>query len=94
MSALRRIVDFVGLSEDRFVVTIDEAVEASRFERLQEMEREKGFIERPIKAQRFFRSGRSGEGRERLSPEQQTALIAHHADAMRELGYLGKEASG
>ena len=85
---LRRIADFVGLDESSFAMSYEEAAEASRFDRLQKIEAEKGFRERPVKADRFFRSGRSGEGREQLSERLQQKLTAHHAEVMRELGYL------
>lgn len=85
---LARIIDFIGVEESRFASSIEQAVEASRFERLQEMESAKGFKERPDKAERFFRSGRSGEGRMVLPEYLQKALIARHGDVMRELGYL------
>ncbi len=85
---LRRIVAFCGIEEARFVRSIEDAVEASRFERLQQKEAERGFAERSPKAERFFRSGRIGEGREKLPHELQRQLIAQHGDVMRELGYL------
>jgi hypothetical protein len=37
---------------------------------------------------RFFRSGRVGEWRERLSPDQVRRVIEDHRDAMRKFGYL------
>lgn len=91
VAELTRIVGFVGLDEATFANSIEGAVEASRFERLQEIEDKRGFSERPEKAERFFRAGRSGEGRERLPENLQKELIAHHADVMRELGYLQGE---
>lgn len=85
---LNRIVQFLGLTDEDLATSVSQAVEASRFEKLQKIENEKGFQEKPEKAQRFFRSGRSGEGKELLSDELQSILIEHQADAMRELGYL------
>ena len=85
---LSRIAEFIGLDPGKCQATVAAAVEASRFERLQAIEQEKGFRERPDKSQRFFRSGRSGDGKLLLSSEQQQRLIASHADVMRELGYL------
>nr|WP_298929420.1 sulfotransferase domain-containing protein [uncultured Erythrobacter sp.] len=88
---LSRIAKFIGLEEADFAVSIEEAVEASRFDRLQKIEEEKGFAERPANSKRFFRSGRSGEGRETLPDELQNQIISNHADVMRELGYLERE---
>lgn len=85
---LRRIAEFAGLTESDFAVPVATAVEASRFERLQQLEADRGFAERPLQSQRFFRSGQSGEGWEKLGENLQSQLIERHGDAMRELGYL------
>jgi hypothetical protein len=85
---LQRIIDFIGLQPSDFAMTVEAAVEAARFERLQSIEAEKGFAERPQKSQRFFRSGTSGEGRAKLSPELQKSLISKHRQVMQQLGYL------
>lgn len=90
-TVLADIARFVGIDESDCAVSVAEAVEAARFERLQELEAAKGFRERPAKSQRFFRSGRSGEGRETLSPETQAMLAQYHAEVMQELGYAGVE---
>lgn len=88
---LKRIADFAHIDEDQYVMSIEEAVEATRFDRLQEMEQSKGFGEKPINSKQFFRSGRSGEGREKLPTELQAELIAHHGEVMRALGYLKRD---
>ncbi|QFT78479.1 sulfotransferase domain-containing protein [Erythrobacter sp. THAF29] len=93
VAVLARVVDFAKLDRSKFVMSIEDAVEASRFERLQKIEQDKGFAERPVNSEKFFRSGRSGEGRERLSASLQEELISHHADVMRELGYLEGKAA-
>ncbi|WP_271079531.1 sulfotransferase domain-containing protein [Aurantiacibacter sp. MUD61] len=85
---LRRLAAFAQIPEGEDEARIRHAVEASSFRKLQETEAEKGFREKPEKAQRFFRSGRSGEGREKLTPEQQQVIIARNGPLMRELGYL------
>lgn len=85
---LRRIVEFARIDERELACSIPDAVEASRFERLQAIEEKSGFAERSLKSSRFFRSGCSGEGREELGEDLQGRLIEKHGDAMRELGYL------
>lgn len=43
--------------------------------------------ERPRHAERFFRQGQSGEGRQRLTPAQIERLTQTHAELMRRFGY-------
>ena len=52
------------------------AIRAASFETLQKQEREKGFRERPTEMKQFFATGRSGNWRERLTPEQVARLRA------------------
>ncbi|MCW3837668.1 sulfotransferase domain-containing protein [Sphingomonas canadensis] len=63
------------------------AVELSRFDRLREREDRAGFRETAPTAERFFRSGRSGEGIESLPAELRDKLWHDHAAVMEELGY-------
>lgn len=85
---LKRIAEFADLPASSFTMSFADAVEASRFDRLQEIEAQRGFVEKPQNASRFFRSGRSGEGREKLCPELQSVLIGQHTEVMDELGYI------
>jgi aryl sulfotransferase len=64
------------------------AIEAASFSRLQSEERERGFVEKPHKAERFFREGRVGGWRDHLSREQAARIVADHETAMRRLGYI------
>jgi len=86
LGTFARIVEFVGGLPDG-QEDLERAVEAARFERLQEQEAESGFRERPKKAASFFRSGRSGEGWERLSAAQRERILAACAVEMEQLGY-------
>lgn len=88
IAEIEKMVTFLGLSPNDLATSIADAVEAARFENLQRIEETRGFSERPIKSARFFRSGRSGEGKEKLTDSQQNSLIQSHRDAMREFGYL------
>ncbi|GGD47385.1 hypothetical protein GRI62_08740 [Erythrobacter arachoides] len=87
-AALTRIAHFLGLPEAGDAQAIARAVEESRFERLRAKEEEHGFGERPEKTEKFFRSGRSGEGRDVLTLAQRTSLVASNEDVMEKLGYL------
>lgn len=62
------------------------AVEATRFSRLQKMERGQGFEEAP-EGRRFFRSGQPGEWRDVLTDRQVAAIESEHGEQMREMGY-------
>lgn len=64
-----RLAQFLDLPTDEPLIS--EAVANTRFDKLRAKEEEEGgFRERPEGCERFFRSGRSGEGHERLSVEQ------------------------
>lgn len=67
---------------------VDRAVAASQFDRLATLERDHGFRDRPASTDRFFRAGRAGEWRERLTPEQVSAVSLAHGEVMARLGYL------
>jgi hypothetical protein len=67
--------------------TVSRAIEACRFERLQEQERCAGFHERPPGMERFFREGRAGGWRDALRPAQVERIVADHGRVMRRLGY-------
>jgi hypothetical protein len=83
-----RLVAFVDLdgADDR--TRVETAVAGTRFERLQTAEAETGFRERHHRQARFFRSGRSGDWKNELSPSQVASIVDAHADVMRRFGYL------
>jgi hypothetical protein len=65
------------------------AIERSSFARLQAQENEKGFRERPARADRnFFREGRAGQWKEVLTPSQVDRIVNDHGEQMRRFGYL------
>jgi hypothetical protein len=67
---------------------IGEAVANTSFQTLRAKEEEEGgFHERPDGCERFFRSGRSGEGREQLTLEQLSALEAAFEQTLRRFTY-------
>jgi len=85
-ACVRSMVDFLKL-EQVSAQQIQDAVSESRFDKLQEKEAKAGFRERPEKAARFFRSGKTGEGAERLPPALQQRLREANAGLMEKLGY-------
>ncbi|MGD1016476.1 MAG: sulfotransferase domain-containing protein [Roseiarcus sp.] len=64
-----------------------QAIDLSRFDRLKEQEEKEGFRERPEKAERFFREGRAGQWRERLTGRQIDRIVADHKPVMEKFGY-------
>jgi aryl sulfotransferase len=88
---LGRVIDFCHIETENVGEEIRRAVEASHFRHLQQLEKEKGFPERPIRSSQFFRSGRAGEGKEKLSAALKHQLLEAHSDVMRSLGYLDQD---
>lgn len=90
-AALRGIVEFLGLefADDR----VEHAVRCAEFGKLQQVESEAGFRERPAlgggkPASPFFRSGRAGTWRDVLTVEQEAAILNAHRRVMDRFGYL------
>jgi hypothetical protein len=86
LATFTRAARFLQLPDDP--ERIAKAIRFSDFRELARQEAEKGFRERPRHAERFFRQGQSGEGRQRLTPAQVERLTRTHADVMRRFGYL------
>ena len=86
VKAFTEIVDFAKLEvdEDR----IKKAVEFSRFEQLQKQEKKDGFGEKQPTAASFFRQGKAGSWRGKLSAAQVARIIGDHREIMRRFGYL------
>jgi aryl sulfotransferase len=82
----RRLALFLDLPTDEPLIS--EAVANTRFDKLRAKEEEEGgFRERPEGCERFFRSGRSGEGRERLSVEQWGQLQDRFSETLTRFHY-------
>jgi aryl sulfotransferase len=77
---------FAGIPDDP--ESVAQAIELSRFEKLQAQEQKHGFNERPPGMPAFFRRGRAGGWRDELSEEQVARIMSDHADVMRRFGYL------
>jgi hypothetical protein len=67
---------------------LERAIENASFDVLSRQEAQDGFIERSKKAERFFRSGRSGGGRDLLTRAQVRRVQARHRDIMERFGYV------
>ena len=67
---------------------IEQATQATGFERLQAMEDSAGFADRPRQATRpFFGEGRAGGWRDALTKRQAARIEADHGEMMARLGY-------
>ena len=66
---------------------IAEATELSTFDKLAAAERVHPFRETSERADRFFREGRAGAWRERLTPDQARRIVAEHRVVMQRWGY-------
>lgn len=80
-----RIVRFLKM--DVTDAQIAAAVEESSFENLKAVEERAGFAERPPQAKAFFRSGRAGEWRDRLSEAQVAKIVTANHELMKRFGY-------
>lgn len=84
------LATFLGLPNDAYL--IDKALENTSIDRLKKLEEDvDGFAEKPAGCERFFRSGRTGEGAEQLSIEQRKRLAKGLSEAMKRFEYEGPE---
>jgi hypothetical protein len=79
------LAQFLRLQPTR--AELEAAIEASSFENLKEQEDRSGFKEKPKNAERFFRSGKSGEWRQMLSEAQIEAIVSFNRAEMERFGY-------
>ncbi|WP_240316269.1 sulfotransferase domain-containing protein [Salinibacter ruber] len=81
------ILDFLevpDLTEER----VEDAVERTRFERMQAMEAEHGFHERTADQAQFFRSGKTDGWKDELPTDVARKIEKDHGDVMEQFGYL------
>jgi hypothetical protein len=67
---------------------LDKAIAKASFKNLQEMEKEKGFRERPKHAEKFFRQGEAGQWKQELTINQVKRIVRAHGEQMDRFGYL------
>lgn len=85
-SQFTRVVRFLGIPAD--AAKIARAIRFASFDRLKKQESEQGFAEKPEQAERFFRKGKSGGWREKLTPEQVRRIVADHREQMARFNYI------
>jgi aryl sulfotransferase len=85
VGSLRALAAFAAIepSDERLAA----AVASASFEALRTQEAAVGFIERPSRADSFFRRGVAGSWRDELAPELAARVERDHAEVMARMGY-------
>jgi hypothetical protein len=83
------VVDFLDIKAPR--ARIEKAIKQSSFKVLSAQEKAKGFVERPAKAEAFFRKGEAGQWRRELTPEQVKRIVDDHREQMARFSYIPPE---
>jgi len=86
LSYFGALARFLGLAVDD--ARIEKAIRFSSFDALRAQEDKGGFIERTPAQDRFFRSGASGEWRNKLSPAQIKRMVERHRTQMARFHYV------
>ncbi len=82
------VARFLGLPNDTSIIA--QAIKAASFKTLRAQEESAGFKEREYQTQRFFREGRAGGWREKLTADQAARIAQDHAAVMQAFGYLDR----
>ncbi len=69
---------------------LQRAIDNSAFDKLVDQEARQGFRERSARAEKFFRSGKSGQWKDVLTDRQVQAIIGVHGPMMMRFGYLNE----
>ena len=84
------LVEFLGLPAETRL--IQQVLDNTSIDRLKKLEEDvDGFAEKPAGCERFFRSGRTGEGAEQLTIEQRQRLAKGLSGVMKRFQYEGPE---
>ncbi|MBC6440632.1 MAG: sulfotransferase domain-containing protein [Rhodospirillales bacterium] len=87
-----RLVSFMRIGADDAAVR--RAVDLSSFDRVRAQETSEGFRERTPAQAHFFRSGKAGQWRDRLTRDQVARIVGDHREQMARFGYCpGDEAT-
>ena len=86
LATFTRAAAFLELPRDS--VRVSKAIRFSEFRELARQEAERGFLERPQRAERFFRRGAGRAWQDELTTAQVKRVIADHGEVMRRFGYL------
>ena len=90
LETFAKLVKFLGLPAEAEL--IQQALDNTSIDRLKKLEEDvDGFAEKPVGCERFFRSGRTGEGAEQLSIEQRQRLAKGLSEVMKRFKYEGPE---
>lgn len=83
---------FGGLARHLLMTPTDEqldlAIQRSSFEELKKQEQKAGYREKPDNAKRFFRAGKAGQWKTRLTRRQIRDIVQAHHEQMARFGYL------
>ena len=82
----RKVAEFLNLKPPP--ERLQKAIRFSSFGEMKKQEEKEGFIERSDLSSAFFRTGKAGQWRDRLTPAQIEKIVAAHGDVMRKFHYL------
>ena len=85
---LTDILRFLGATVDK--KNVIQAVRQSSFKALKSMEKRDGFTEKSQHSTSFFRSGKTGQWRQKLTTEQVDKIVRFNHVQMKRFGYLPK----
>ncbi len=88
-STFKQAFEFLKLNHTEH--TIQTAIDAARFEKLQQQESEQNFREKSVTQKKFFRKGIVGDWENTLNHFQIEKIIKHHGEFMFKHGYLDKQ---
>jgi len=84
--SFKKAIKFLDLKFDEN--KINRAIEFSSFNELKKQEKEEGFKEKPIKTKSFFKTGKAGNWKNKLTEEQIEKIINNNKAVMKEYNYL------
>jgi len=85
MKSFGGLVRFLGLNPPRS--RLERAIERASFRSLRQQEDQKGFREKSPFAEKFFREGRAGQWREKLTQSQIDRIVEQNKEQMQRFGY-------
>lgn len=84
--AFNKAVEFIGIDAGK--EKVKEAIKATRFEQLQQKERQGGFREKLSVDRVFFRAGKAGNWKNELNEQQIEGILNNQRYIMEKFGYL------
>ena len=88
LKSFRKIESFLNLKKDP--KRLKQAILNSSFNKLRDLESQKGFVEKHENAARFFNKGRPNQWKEVLTDEQVDKVVEQHFGQMKNFKYLPK----